>query len=146
MGRPRKLTAEQIAEAVSLYAGGLSTARIASRYGVNPRTVAARLKEAGALSSAKVLTRDQIASIPYRAGSAASVADSLGVSGPNIDYHRAKAIAAKRSGTITDDERDKVATLISAGKSVRQAWIETGISPSVIRRIVKSPNNNSATE
>jgi len=43
--RPRGLTAEQVDQAVILYAGGVSLARIGARFGVDAKNVRRRLLE-----------------------------------------------------------------------------------------------------
>lgn len=47
--RPRGMSEAQIADAVQLYASGLSLARVGDRLGFSARTVQSRLRERGVL-------------------------------------------------------------------------------------------------
>jgi DNA-directed RNA polymerase specialized sigma24 family protein len=48
--RYRRLSKSQIDEAVELYSGGMSLAKLGTRFGVDPKTVKARLLERGQVS------------------------------------------------------------------------------------------------
>lgn len=131
----RKLTPEQVSEAVGLYEAGESIANIAEHFVVSAPTIRARLKERGLrLSIGRALSQKQVreAASLYRSGKTiASIAKRFSRTERTIRrvlVSEGVSLRCTRSRAITGEQAREALRLYSSGLSLRNVAKVMGIS------------------
>jgi uncharacterized protein (DUF433 family) len=134
---PRVLRGIPAAHLVGLYAGGLSVAQIAARYGVSRATISTRLLAAGVAGPrpARPVPAGEAAALYGQGASLKTLAARYAVSATAIRRHLASVgVAVRRpGGQRAQIPLQQAAGLYAAGQSVRQLAGRYQVSEQVIR-------------